>query len=309
MPKFPVIEIPAPDRNGVFRELEGAIDKYWLDLPDIGRCMVKVDLRGAWVEKITVTLAEQISLPVAGCELLVRADGLKMIASHNFLENGAIERAGEKLLVARLGENYLYTPDAILSVIDDAGISLPSNYIASATVAKASDLMVGYLIFDSWIGNIDRHSKNWGIQQFLDGRKELLPTYDHGLSLGVRMPEDKLPIDLTDFSGDCRSSIQSEIGGTLTMNGLTARLLELRPEAARFWIDRIRRIDRDSIEATFARLPEGWTSDMRLKFTIDLVVASHDRLIKLASERSSTTDEVNTDPEELGRPSPGRQSS
>ncbi|WP_310483700.1 hypothetical protein [Chamaesiphon sp. VAR_48_metabat_403] len=73
----------------------------------------------------------------------------------------------------------------------------------------------------------------------------------------------------------------------------TNRLLELRPEAARFWIDRIKRIERDSIEATFDRLPEGWTSDMRLKFTIDLVVASRDRLIKLASERSSTTDEIN----------------
>jgi hypothetical protein len=307
--KFPVIQIPVPSDRDFETHPEGAIAKYWQDLPSLGRSLVKADLRGAWVEKITATLAERIGLPVAGCELVERADGLKMLASPTFLETGAIERAGESLLEDRYGINYPYTVDTILSTIAAENVIRPNNWNAPEPIATASDLVTGYLIFDSWIGNIDRHSKNWGIQQFLDGRKELLPTYDHGLSLGVRMPEDKLPIDLTDFSGDCRSSIQSEIGGTLTMNGLTDRLLELRPEAARFWIDRIKRIERDSIEATFDRLPEGWTSDMRLKFTIDLVVASRDRLIKLASERSSTTDEINTDPEELGRPSPGRQSS
>jgi hypothetical protein len=58
------------------------------------------------------------------------------------------------------------------------------------------------------------------------------------------MPEDKFPLDIAGFSGDVRSSIQGKVGGALTMNDLTSRLLELRPESANFWIDRIESIDR-----------------------------------------------------------------
>jgi hypothetical protein len=285
MSKFTVIQIPlfAPDESETHPE--GAIDKYWQDLPSIGRSLVKADLRGAWVEKVTAALAEQIGLPVAGCELVQRDDGVKMIASPNFLFDLAEETPGEKLLVNALGKNYLYTPYAILSIVDNAGIALPRSFTDDSIVKSASDLLVGYLVFDSWIGNIDRHSKNWGIQQTLDGRKELLPTYDHGLSLGVRMPEDKLPIDLADFSGDCRSSIQGEIGGALNMNGLTQRLLEIKPEATSYWIEQIETIDRASVAETFDRMPDGWMSDVRATFTIDLLESSRIRLVELASDR------------------------
>lgn len=282
MSKFTVIQIPLYDPDEFETYPEGAIDKYWQDLPNIGRSLVKADLRGAWVEKVTAALAEQIGLPVANCELVQRADGLKMIASPNFLFDRAEETPGEQLLKTALGKNYLYTPAAILSVVDDAGIALPSNFTADSIVELASDLLVGYLIFDSWIGNIDRHSKNWGIQTTLDGRKELLPTYDHGLALGVRMPDDKLPLDLMGFSGDMYSSIQGEVGGALSMNILASRLLELRPEAANFWIDRIGAIDRSAIEETFSRIPDGWTSDSRTVFSTDLLELSRNRLVMLA---------------------------
>jgi hypothetical protein len=284
--KFPVITIPVANPDERTPKPEGAIDKYWLDLPNLGRSLVKADLRGAWVERIAVALAEGIGLPVAGCELVERADGLKMIASPTFLLDCAIERSGEKLLIASLGENYLYTLDAILSVIDSAGVVMPSGFTPTSTIATASDLMVGYLIFDSWIGNIDRHSKNWGIQQTLDGRKELLPTYDHGLSLGVRIPEDKLPLDLSDFSGDVRSSIQGEVGGALTMNGLASRLLELKPTSANFWIDRIQTMSARTIAETFERLPDGWISDVRKAFSIDLLEASRSKMVNLDKGQS-----------------------
>jgi hypothetical protein len=266
--------------------LEGAINKYWLDLPNLGRSLVKADIRGAWVEKVVATLAEQAGLPVARYELAERDDGLKMIVSPNYLLNGAREISGERLLVDILGENYLYTPDAILSVVDNLDVSLPSNYTPLET-CKASDLLVGYLIFDSWIGNIDRHSRNWGIQETVDRRRELLPTYDHGLSLGVRMPEDKLPSDVAAFSGDCMSSIQSKVSGMLTMDGLARRLLELRPEAARSWIGQIMDIESVTIRETIESIPQGWISDVRAEFTIEYLEASSDRLMELYNESNT----------------------
>jgi hypothetical protein len=289
--KFPVLQILANDSSeGAAPLLEGAIDKYWIDLPDIGRSLVKADLRGAWVEKVAATLAERVGLPVASYELAERVDGLKMIASPSFLLDGAREISGERLLVDRLGENYLYTPEAIFSVVDDLGTLLPSNYEPPATVTTASDLLAGYLMFDSWIGNIDRHSKNWGVQQTLDGRIELLPVFDHGLALGVRMPEDKLPLDIASFSADCRSSIQGEVGGALTMDGLARRLLELKPEATTEWIERIAAVDRATIEAIFERIPQGWVSDIHASFAIDFLDASRDRSIGLTDNLVNKVD-------------------
>lgn len=299
MSKFTVTSIPVLNAKERELKLEGAIDKYWVDIPDLGRCLVKADLRGAWVEKITVALAEEIGLPVAGCELVERADGLKMIASPNFIRDGAIEQSGEELLVNELGKNYLYAPEAILLAVDRANIQLPSDFTPTSPINTATDLLTGYLIYDSWIGNIDRHAKNWGIQQFLDGRKELLPTYDHGLSLGSRMPEDKLPLDLKDFSGSCRSSIQGRVGGPMNMNALTECLLELKAESAQYWIERIATVKRSSIEQIFERMPEGWLTSERAQFSVDLLVASQQRLLELPHLRitQATSDSKTFEPE------------
>jgi hypothetical protein len=97
------------------------------------------------------------------------------------------------------------------------------------------------------------------------------------------MPEDKLPLDIASFSGDCRCSIQGEVGGALSMNGLARRLLELKSEAAGCWIERIASIDRAAIEEVFERMPQGWVDDIRREFAIDFLDASRDRLIVMSS--------------------------
>jgi hypothetical protein len=48
--------------------------------------------------------------------------------------------------------------------------------------------MVGYLLFDAFVGNTDRHHQNWGIVLELETEKRLLtlaPTFDHGFILGT----------------------------------------------------------------------------------------------------------------------------
>ena len=292
MSKFSVLRLLPQDNRDFETHPEGAIDKYWLDLPDLGRSLVKVDPRGAWVEKVTASLAEQLGLPVAICELVEGSDKQQMIASPTYLKAGEIEFAGERLLINAFGINYLYSPENVLSVLDSNNILLPQDFDNNPVISKASDLMVGYLIFDSWTGNIDRHCKNWGITQQLSGEKILLPTYDHGLSLGVRMPEDKLPLDIMGFSGDMYSSIQGEVGGALSMNILARRLLELRPEAANFWIDQIGAITRSAMEETFDRIPDGWTSNIRTVFATDLLESSRNRLVMLASDLSQTQSQL-----------------
>ena len=96
------------------------------------------------------------------------------------------------------------------------------------------------------------------------------------------MPEDKLPLDLTDYSGSVRSSIYSQNSGTLSMNDLAGSLFELNPQATNYWIDRVSIIDRSSIEQTFDRLPDAWGSEVHKTFAIDLLNASRERLVDIS---------------------------
>lgn len=289
MSKFRVVQIPMPDDElSSEKAVSGMIDKYWQDLPHLGQSLVKVDLAGAWAEKITETLAKLIGLPVARCELAERADGLKMIASPNYLDPRATEISGEKLLKDTFGERYKYSSSVILSALDTAKIELPTGFTPNATITKGADLMVGYLIFDSWTANIDRHSQNWGVQKLLCGRNELLPTYDHGMSLGMIeiVIGDELPTDVAKYSSNVNSSIKGDqIGRTLNMDALANTLLELRPEAANFWISEISKIDRVAIESVFDLLPEGWAVKASADFAANLLQVSGKRLGKIAQNQ------------------------
>jgi hypothetical protein len=104
------------------------------------------------------------------------------------------------------------------------------------------------------------------------------------------MPEDKLPPDVTAFSRDCPSSIQSKVSGMLTMDGLARRLLELRPEAARSWMGQIIDMEITAIRETIESIPQGWISDVRSKFTIEFLEASSDRLMELYNESNTWGD-------------------
>jgi hypothetical protein len=49
----------------------------------------------------------------------------------------------------------------------------------------ARDVFGGYLLFDAWIANTDRHHRNWGLLvHTMSGAKHLAPTFDHSASLG-----------------------------------------------------------------------------------------------------------------------------
>ncbi|WP_461169777.1 HipA domain-containing protein [Arthrobacter sp. Z1-15] len=56
---------------------------------------------------------------------------------------------------------------------------------ASFPGVTATEIFADYLLFDAFIGNTDRHSKNWAIETRLDGPELLAPTFDHATSLGI----------------------------------------------------------------------------------------------------------------------------
>jgi hypothetical protein len=287
MTEFSVVKIsPAAFEN--VEEIEGgAAEKYRLNLPDMGKVILKLDdenLNGAWVEKITYELAKLIDLPTASYEFAELFDRRKAIVSSNYLLPNHNEQSGRMLLNRYYGENnYSYTVDTVLSIVDAQEIELPSGYSLPPEIQTAADLLVGYLIFDYWIDNIDRHYENWGIQtDSVTARKELLPTYDHGLSLGFLLfDEECLTLAPANHVQNQSSAFMGKKGRSLSMNEMLATLISLRSEAANFWIERVTQIEQQIVIELFECIPDGWISRERKLFAINLIEFNRQQLISV----------------------------
>jgi hypothetical protein len=142
--------------------------------------------------------------------------------------------------------------------------------------------LTGYLIFDYWIDNIDRHYENWGIQiDSITGRRELLPTYDHGLSLGFLLfDEECLDLAPANHVQNQSSAFSGNKGRSLSMNGMLVETISNQPNAARGWIERITQIEPAAIIELFDRIPAGWISDGKQLFAINLLEFNRQTLIR-----------------------------
>jgi hypothetical protein len=286
MTEFSVVTIsPAAFENA--EEIEGgAAEKYRVNLPDLGTVILKLDdesLNGAWVEKITYELAKLIDLPAATYEFAELFDGRRAIISPNYLLPNHDERSGKSLLDTYVGQgNYSYTVDTVLTAIDVNQIEIPSDCNLPPQVTTAAELLTGYLIFDYWIDNIDRHYENWGIQiDSITGRRELLPTYDHGLSLGFLLfDEECLDLAPANHVQNQSSAFSGNKGRSLSMNGMLVEVISNQPDAARGWIERITQIETAAIIELFDRIPAGWISDGKQLFAINLLEFNRQTLIR-----------------------------
>ena len=57
----------------------------------------------------------------------------------------------------------------------------------------AIEVFAGYLVFDAWIANTDRHAVNWGVlTRDRDGGRALASTFDHGSALASGTQDERL---------------------------------------------------------------------------------------------------------------------
>jgi hypothetical protein len=275
--EFSVSKISSAAFRGAKKIRGGAAEKYRVNLPDLGTVILKLDeesLNGAWVEKIAYELAKLINLPAATYEFAELFDGRRAIISADYLQPNHDEQSGKSLLNQYFGQgNYSYTVDTILSTVDLDRVALPLTYTFPSQVETAADLLAGYLVFDYWIDNIDRHYENWGIQiDTTTARKELLPTYDHGLGLGYLLFEEEcLDLDPANYVQNQSSAFSGSKGRSLSMNGMLATVVSLKPEAVKVWMERIAQIDSQTVTELFDRIPEGWIGESTKNFAIELL--------------------------------------
>jgi hypothetical protein len=256
----------------------GMLTKRWLDIPGFGLSLslFKVDsplLSTAWSEKIAAELASKIDLPTVRYELAIDEENNRGVISPDFMNIGETELEGSDLLNQIYGRgNYLYTLDESVNSIISNNIQLPTNWNNPSDINNAVDLFVGYLLFDSWINNTDRHDENWGIKIYPDGRKELLPNFDCGISLGVRVSANDIEanrINVSRYSLIAKSMLFQQQGRSIdnvSFPDLTRQLLDRYPVATKYWSGQIAAISPNEIRSLFVgiasqnenRIPEGW---------------------------------------------------
>jgi hypothetical protein len=331
---FPIYQIEPNDRSGANtrNDSEGRFYKYWCNLPQLGRCLFKAaapdgftpeQLRLDGNEKVAAKLGQLLGLPVAQTELAVgyalELDTyLPGTLSIDYTPSGAQILSGREFMsivdplydVERLDGLDAYNVENVLKCLEENSVGLPPSWQPLPGIETAADVMVGYLLFDAWISATDRHDENWELALLEDGYL-LCPTFDHGDSLGVKLSAEFGSIVDRAVSLENRfrdpKLIESCWWQNLTIDGRVKAVeisnikaftiaAQLRPVAARIWLQQLNSIDLDDIDRVFDRVPSERITNKKKLFAIDLLLFNHQQLTsaemlnKFSNDRISTID-------------------
>lgn len=201
---YPIIDVSSWQVEQV--ESAGRGTNTWLMGPNGGRWLhkltrVRPDRREGqeWAEKISAELGQLIGIPTARIEL-ARRDGAPGCISADLKPGPAWEFQAGSVLISEFAPDFIpktrsrqgHTLANVRRVLQDVrppvGAGLPAHF-------GAFDVFCGYLLFDAWIANQDRHVENWSVLRGPSGLLGLAPTYDHGSTLGFNLT-DKRRLDL-----------------------------------------------------------------------------------------------------------------
>ncbi len=294
---FPII--PIEDTAPEFPEQLGTKEKFWFYIDGRGY-LFKIGRPGTgenWAEKIASELAGLLGLPHAHYDLAVWKGREGVISPRIVPSNGRLILGNE--LLAAIHTDYPacgirrvreHTLGRIHALLTSDAICRPPDWVAPGEqIISAYDLFIGYLLLDAWIANQDRHHENWGLisQQ---GKIYLAPSYDHAASMGQNETDATRQDRLTTRDGGrhirtyvtkARSAIydsKTSKRAMLTLE-LFARAADKSPEAAKIWLDQLRKIEENTVRDQFDRLPEGVISPLARQFALSLLELNRQRLL------------------------------
>ena len=299
MAEFKTLDVsdwPVLSREAVGREtkiwlLQPGVERRWLFKPthvtSSGR------LQGDdWAEKVASELASLLGVSHARVELAKREGVLGCISRdvalpYWELQSGAValNEVVDDFIVqdkARTG----HTLENIAAVLRDR--TCPSDALVPGSF-NAFDLFSGYLLFDAWIANRDRHEENWAVLRpppaSLD-RDTLSPSFDHASSLGFQL-DDSYRVKIMSserLTSWCeggtatRFEVPEGDPATPTLVDLARRGLNLaQPGVREYWLGRLASVD-DAYVAdcvtSAARM-----SDPARRFVLELLRVNRGRLL------------------------------
>lgn len=185
-------------------ESAGTDEKLWLRKPDsTERWLFKPvtekngHIQGEdWAEAMSTALAGVLGIPCAETRMAVRQERRGSVSRDLRIDRNWEMQPGWVILAAEIqdyipgSENPRGRPGHSLQNIQ--GVlreALPPEGAPVPSWFSAFDLFAGYLVFDAWIANRDRHDENWSVLVPLkEGESNRLsPSYDHAGGLGYNV--------------------------------------------------------------------------------------------------------------------------
>lgn len=299
---------PVPPDAAELSEQMGTKFKFWYEDPRFGRTLFKEGRPGTgenWAEKLACDFALMLGIPHAYYEL-GEWNGKSGIISPSFVpKSGRLihgnEMLGGKVSAAdadaddqvRFYHQRNHTAAAVLGLLRlSTHVHLPWNSTHIDGIETALDVFVGYLLFDTWIANQDRHSENWGLVKLRD-IFYLAPSYDHGSSLARNLTDEDRERRMTTkdkgasiekYVTTARSALYpmaapgAKVKSLLTLEAFIVGW-KMRPVAGRIWLDRLASIPSHVIRGTIDLVPDEYMTATTKEFTHRLLEANRQRLL------------------------------
>lgn len=279
-------------------EQQGNKTKYWLKRNE-ERYLLKIGRPNTgenWAEKVTCELAELLGLPHANYDLAIWKQQMGVITKTIVPSNGRLVMGNELLSMTYnaypIEQKFKvrdHTLGRIIALLSDQAVLQPLHWKSpDKRISNALDVFLGYLLFDAWIANQDRHHENWGIithNQCI----YLAPTYDHAASLGQNEPDNKRKEllstrdsgrHISSYVTKARSAIYLNKSATKSLLILDAyqRIADKRPDAAEIWQQRLALITDKQCENIFTKIPMAIISETAIKFALEILNLNKTRL-------------------------------
>jgi len=256
----------------------GSKRKFWYSSPTAGKWLFKFP-RGSsgehWAEKAAAEVATVLGIDHAIVELATfegrRGSTTKSFAS---VDAGQILIHGNQLLEL---EVQGYDPS---KTFHQSSHTLKNIWRVFDTVLQDSEnakhRFADYLVFDAIIGNTDRHHENWGILFHVAENKvsvDLAPTYDHASSLGRELSDTKRERIFANnqigaYVERARGAIYWSESDSRSISPLelVRRSVDAYPEWFGPVLQRINKLDKESILNVSKQIPDEWISALGRNF-------------------------------------------
>jgi hypothetical protein len=273
-PPFPVIDVTTWEITD--EETSGAEAKFWLEEPGTQlRWLLKsVTVKAGhvhgedWAEKAASHLASLLDIPCARVELAVRGESPGCISAS--LRPGSYQMQPGQMLLERCnapgyvhhstgkdhpGHSPANIQAALAGALPPPGFDLPFD-------ATAYDVFAGYVLFDAWIANQDRHDSNWSVlipDTATASPTRLSGSYDHASGLAFNEQDLRRETLLTQPGGVerwCAKGRANRFEGRPGLVAAAAEALALASaEAQAHWSRQLRQVSDEDARRVLARTP------------------------------------------------------
>ena len=288
---YPVIQLAS--ESALYKEDMGSKNKRWCRHPSDDRLwLFKYPRETAgehWSEKIAAELGSLLNIACAYVQL-AELGGARGSLTRNILANETeVLVHGNELLAGHVigydktqmrGQNQHTWQHICAAIQTRCGEDVCQEILTA---------FAGYLVFDAWIGNTDRHHQNWGLLQISSGqnvRYEMCPSFDHASSLGRELTDLRRRSLLQNMEGyrnhpKARGAIywEGEELHPLPCIELVRRITNLNPALTESWLMQLSSISSTSCATVIEAVSSDWMSDLAKEFALKLIDTNRAELI------------------------------